>query len=226
MGEWNDADGALWHTIDILAAAVSGRIRERQPVLTQFAPQHGPEEIVLAQGVFRLSEFVAAGDGSYQHTTFIAGGTGAFGLAMLAGTAVGSAVGNSKRRAAAAAAAAQRWRQVDEGWLFVSSHGFYLQTRTAFLPWSWHHVDAAQVVERSCTLLQGSSTRGPVSYLVHSPWAELVFVLWATARHRRHPQLLDGSWLPPGWVDHAKACGEWPQERVLELEAGLHRDTR
>jgi hypothetical protein len=222
--EWSDADTALWHTLDILCAASTGRLAQRQPLLTQFPPQYAPDEIVLAQGHFRLAEHTAAGDGSYLHSTTVVGGTGGFGLALLAGTALASAAGNSRRRAEAAAAAARQWRQIDEGWLFVSSHGFYLQTPTALLPWAWEHVDAAQVVERSCAHLQGRSTQGPVSYLLQSAWAELVFVLWGLARHRRHPQLLEGSWLPPGWVDHARACDRWPQRQVAELEAALRID--
>ena len=42
-------------------------------------------------------------------------------------------------------------------------------------------------------------------WAIASDWAELVFVLWALARHPRHPQLINGEWLPPGWLEHAEA---------------------
>jgi hypothetical protein len=88
----------------------------------------------------------------------------------------------------------------------VSTHGFYLQTQSAgLLPWSWGALVSAAMTARSSVHLQGLTAHGKgVSWLLRTPWAELVFVLWALARHPQHPQLLTGSWLPPGWVEHAR----------------------
>jgi hypothetical protein len=51
--------------------------------------------------------------------------------------------------------------------------------------------------------ISGEGANGPISWLLSSDWAELIFVSWALARHPRHPQLLSGGWLPPGWANHA-----------------------
>lgn len=58
--------------------------------------------------------------------SLIATGRGA--LPAMAVFSAGQAMGNSRRRAAAAAASVPRWRTIDTGAVFVSTHGFYLQT--------------------------------------------------------------------------------------------------
>lgn len=69
---------------------------------------------------------------------------------------------------------------IDTGMIYVSAYGFYLSGEGGLYPWSWGF-----------------------SWILRSDWAELVFVTWALAVHPRHPQLLTGGWLPPGWLDWA-----------------------
>lgn len=55
--------------------------------------------------------------------------------------------------------------------------------------------------------ISGNSENGPVSWLLHTQWAELVFITWALTHHPEHPQLPDSEWLPAGWVDHTRQSG-------------------
>ena len=67
---------------------------------------------------------------------------------------------------------------------------------------------SASMVAPESIHFSGQSSTGPVSYLVSSEWAELIFVLWALVRHPSHPQLIAAGWLPPGWIDHANRHGQ------------------
>ncbi|WIX82014.1 hypothetical protein QRX50_15230 [Amycolatopsis carbonis] len=130
-------------------------------------------------------------------------GTGALGVGLVAGSLVGGAVAKSRARTAAAAAAVPRWVPVEQGTLYPSAHGFYLHTPRV-LAWNWPAITGATMVGPGMVHITGESKSGPISWLVQSDWAELVFVTWAFAVHPRHPQLVTGQWLPPGWVDHAR----------------------
>jgi hypothetical protein len=218
---WSQHDSALWYTLDILAAWLGGGLEARPPVLTPFAPSLGQGERVLTEGSYQLSEYVALGDGSYDHSTFIAGGTGLLGMTLLAGTIAGSAIGNSRRRAEAERDARERWHPVAWGTLAVSTHGFYLTNQYGLNPWSWYGVSAATVVGPGAVHLQGQGSHGPTSWIVQSDWAELLFVAWAVTRHRHHPQLVTGSWLPPGWVQRATRSGYMPRRQMDEIARAL-----
>lgn len=196
---YSDHDAAIWHTRAILRHLREGRPHALPQVATAFPPQLGPDERVLAVGRFELLTFRAVGDGSYQHDGGFFFATGLGGLAATAAVAGVRAAGNSRRRGAAAADAVPRWVVDDAGVLFVSTHGFYLDTGRAFLPWAWPHVDTMQLVAPRAVHLQGRSTDGPVSWILQADWAELVFVLWCLVRHPAHPQLTSGQWVPAGW---------------------------
>ena len=194
---WTQHDTALWHTLDILAMSLTGTLGQRPAVPTSFAPAWGPAETILAQGPYELMLFTAADGGS-----FLIGGTGGLGLALLAGSAIYSA---SRRT--------EKWRQVDHGQLSASTHGFYLASTVGLRPWSWDGIDAVTVAGPRAVYLQGRSDQGAqVCWGVRSDWAELLFVLWALARHRQAPQLLNGAWLPPGWTARAAHHG-YPTDR-------------
>lgn len=220
MRQWTSHDAAVWHTRDILHAVQRGRL-DRRPVLpTPFAPAHALDEAVLAQSAFELLTHRAIGDGSYQHSSGAFLATGRGGLAMTAGFFAGQAVMNGRRRRAAAQDSVPRWVVDDVGALWVSSHGFYLQTASGLFPWAWSSVQAAQLVAPRSVHLQGAGPSGPISWIVAADWAELVFVLWASARHPRHPSLARDGWVPPGW--HERAAGFSPAlpERTRGLAGG------
>ncbi|SIR99105.1 hypothetical protein SAMN05445060_2016 [Williamsia sterculiae] len=159
------------------------------------------------QGAFTLHDFGAMGDGSYVHNNgffFASGGTG---LALTAGMAAGRALGNGSRRSAAQAAAVARWKQIDQGALFVSTHGFRMQTQRGMYSWWWDAIGSMQLVAPGTVQFSGDSANGHVTWILGSEWAELVFTFWARVRHRRHPQFLNGGWVPPGWAQRYGASG-------------------
>ena len=205
---WGPYDTALWHTCAVLAAVRANRLEGLPQIGVPFAMQMGGcDERIFGSGEMVLSEWDAPGDGSYQHSGGFFMATGKGGLALTAGVAGMQAIGNASRRRRAAAAAQPRWLPVDHGLIHVGTHGYYLQTPNGFHPWNWESLDSAQVVDMAKVWLQGRSVNGPVSWLIDSHFAELTFVLWALARHPRHPQLIDGSWLPPNWAPWAADQG-------------------
>jgi hypothetical protein len=211
---WLPADTALWTTCHIVSDTVRGRAPEHR-IETLFPLLAG--EIALAAGDLRADSFHAAGDGSYQRSTAFAFGTGLFGLALAAGTLAASASGNAARRNQAAADAQQAWRPAFAGTIFVTTHGFVLQTMQGLHRWHWDAIELMQVAGFNSAILQGRTDAGPVTWRLTSEWTELVFALWALRRHPSHPQLLDGSWLPANWLPWATAQGYRPHLDRPEL---------
>lgn len=205
---WTDRESILWQTCSYVAALVEGR--EPAPpseIMTTFVPQGGPADMLLAQGPHERLSFRALGDGTYTHDSGYFFATGPAGLAASAGVAVFRAAGNSNRRHAARAAAQQRWVVEDSGHVTVGTEGFHLATHEGVFYWTWGSITAASLVAPENLEMYGDSTVGPVHWILHTPWAELIFVLWALRRHRRHPQLVTGTWLPPGFLDHVADQG-------------------
>jgi len=173
-------------------------------VVGPFPPSIGPDEHFWVSAPYALRKHRSMGDGSWSAPMIIAGGTGAFGVGLLAGSVIGNASASSRARRQAAADAVPRWVVTEHGALHVSRYGFYLAAQ-APCPWPWESVTSATMVGPGSVHMSGDSVRGPVSWIIDSDWSELVFVLWALARHPTHPQLLSGGWLPPGWVQWAVA---------------------
>ena len=194
----------MWRTCHISTEISERRVPEYR-VATLFPLRE--REIAFADGPVHVDSFHAAGDGSYSTSTTVMAGTGLFGLALGAATMAGSAIGNASRRSRAEADATRMWRRVVLGSVVVTSQGFYLLDDSGIYPWTWQSIDLMQVVGFSQVILQGSSSTGPVTWRLTSDWAELVFVLWAMSRHPQHPQLVDGSWIPNGWIDWAARNG-------------------
>lgn len=102
------------------------------------------------------------------------------------------------------------WTAIDVGQLTVSTIGFYLETDDAVNPWDYGSIVAAELAGPGRVYLTGTSQRGTVCWLLTSIWAELVFVLWARARHPQHPQLVKHDWIPDGWVERIAEAGLSP----------------
>jgi hypothetical protein len=201
---WTDADSALWHTARILAAVESGVVPD-EGIRTLFPLHEG--EVALAQGTYTVDAMRAIGDGSYQRTGSFAFGTGVLGLALTAGTLAANASQNNAAREQAMADAQVVWRPDHGGILTVTNLGFFLVTSTGTFWWDWASIDLMQVIGFNTVVLQGRSDRGPVTWRVFSYWSELVFVLWARARHPGHPQLAGRAWLPERWEAWAAWAG-------------------
>ncbi|MCF6743429.1 hypothetical protein E9529_03915 [Blastococcus sp. KM273128] len=199
--EWTDRDSALWHTCEIAVDLAHGTVpAPRLQVVSIFPPMLASDEQYWAAGPYVLHEERARGDGSYVRDSGFFFATGRGGLTATAAVAALRARGNSNRRKQAQMDAIPRWTPIDAGTLYLSRYGFHLHSSGGVWPWDWPSVTAAQMVGPAAVHIFGASTRGPVSWIVQSDWAELLFVAWAIARHPRHPQLLTGGWLPPGWL--------------------------
>lgn len=202
------ADSALWTTCKIVSAL---RRREIPDVRVATLFPLNENEIAFAEGPVHVDEFTTAGNGSYVTRTTFVGGTGLFGLALGAATLGASAAGNASRRAAAQAAATAQWRPVVQGSVVVTSRGFYLLDQKGKYDWDWGSIDLMQVAGFTSLVMQGRTSTGrQLAWRISSDWSELIFVLWAMARHPEHPQLLDGSWIPEGWAAWAAAQGYAP----------------
>lgn len=210
---WQDYDSALWHTCTVLAAAGQDRLHEVPGNAVPFAMQlGGAEERIFGSGQFVLSSWEAPGDGTYHRTGGFFMATGGAALALTGVVAGVTALRNSARRREAAAMAQPRWLPVDQGLIHVGTHGFYLQTINGFHQWGWNCVHSTIITGPGSIWVQGQSVQGPISWRINSHWAELAFVLWATTCHPHHPQLIDGSWLPPHWITWATHHGYPPPQ--------------
>jgi hypothetical protein len=166
-----------------------------------------PAEVAFAQGPVGVESFHAIGDGSRPAGSTVLATSGGFGFALGVAT---YAIANANRQAQAAADATPMWRPAFGGSVVVTSQGFYLLDDAGKLDWDWDSIDLMQVVGFSCVVMQGQSAAGPVTWRITSDWAELIFVMWAMARHPRHPQLLDRSWIPARWPEWAEQQGYRP----------------
>ena len=179
-----------------------------------------PAEIAFAEGPVAVESFHAVGDGSRPSSSTFLATSGRFGLAIGAAT---YAIVNANRQAQAVADATPMWRPALHGSVVVTSQGFYLLDHSGKLDWDWDSIELMQVVGFGCVVLQGQSANGPVTWRISSDWAELIFVLWAMARHPGHPQLLERSWIPPRWPEWAEQRGyrpHLPEQASLEPEPG------
>jgi hypothetical protein len=201
---WTTRDEVLRYTCMLAAElAGGGPVLSAGEVAAPFPPTLGEARPLWGAGSFTLHEWRAPGDGSWQPTRTVAFGTDALGAGLIIGSLLGGMIANSRARRDAEAAAIPRWMPIARGGLYVGERGFYLHTDRV-LAWDWASVTAASMIEPAAVHLSGNSEHGPVSWLLCSDWAELLFISWALTRHPRHPQLVDGQWLPPGWLDHAR----------------------
>ncbi|MDP9905964.1 MULTISPECIES: hypothetical protein [Arthrobacter] len=225
--QWTARDEALWTTAELAVLTMRGQLGQRQHLPVPFALRlGGPEERIVAHGGFQLLSWHAPGDGSYAHSHGMMVATGRGGLAMMAGFAAAQAIGNASRRRQAAEMAQPRWVPIDHGTVAVSNFGFYLHSPTGIHAWNWHGIHMASLVGPGQLSIDGVSENGPIKWILHSDWAELVFMLWASVCNPTHPQMTDRTWLPQDWMTkamvHAMSNQGYPthfafQEVVREL---------
>lgn len=208
--QWSDGDQGMLLTCRIIADIVAKRLPGLR-TQTYFRLPRGT--VAFVSGPLRTLEFRANGDGSYTTRSTVVAGTGGLGLAMLAGSLAGSAIGNGRARARAMADAQVSFRHQFDAIVYVTNAGFVFQSRDGVYTWDWSSIDAMQMVGPHDALMQGRSDRGHLTWRLLTPWAELIMVLWALDQHPSHPQLADGSWLTPGWLDRARSFG---------FDPGLH----
>lgn len=211
---WSAHDAAVLATVEIASALVAGEPERLRPVVADFPPQIAYDETLLAVGDVDVLTYRAVGDGSYAHRSPAVVASGGRGASAALATAAASAAGNRARRRRAQADAQARWVLDDRGAIWVSTAGFYLRTPSGLFPWGWDAVRAVSVVGPAAARVDGAGQAGTVTWMLRTDWAELLFVLWALRRHPAHPQLGDGSWLPPGWQQRARERGVVPARDV------------
>ncbi|WNM25017.1 hypothetical protein [Demequina capsici] len=215
-GAWTWWDEAALYSAHVVAQVMSGRGDEvPQGEVASFPPRIAAGERFLTQGWYRLREWTAPGNGTYAQTSGVMLATGAVGVAASAAFMAATALSNSQRRAAAAAAAAPRWHEVDRGNLHVSTAGFYLASHLGVRSWPWAAVIACDPVDATRLSVTGSTASGSqVAWVIESPWASLLFGMWAAHIHPQHPTFESGAWLPRGWESRASAAGKVLPTRV------------
>lgn len=216
---WTERDEVLWQTCAYVAATVAGRqIAPREPMATTFAPQGGAQDVLLCTGPYERLAFRAVGDGSYTSSGGLFLGTGKIGLTLTAGVLVARGLRNRSRRAAAERATVPRWVVEERGQLTVGTRGFHLSPATGVFYWDWGSITEMTIDAPGCFTMSGASTRGPVRWTFATPWAELVFALWALDRHPGHPQLVTGDWLPADFLTRVAESGHEPPLRRAAIE--------
>lgn len=198
---WTQLDEYLWHTCDILADLVEGRLEERPPVATM--ARLDPDERALAVGPAELWVWRAVGDGSYVHNNVVAFGS----PGMVLSTMIGSAIGNAARARAAAEAARPRWVPDSAGEVTLTTRKIFFGNFRSPLVIGWDGMDAIDLVAPDifqCTLWSNGQ-HWPVRF--RTPWASLVFVLTAMTSFPAHPRLLGAGWLPPDFEQRCAAVG-------------------
>lgn len=208
-GPFTEADAAIWHTLAINGDLDAGALGNRPSLPSYIRLEHG--EKLLAQGPFHLMEHRAVGDGSYAHNSSMFYASGAAGHAATVAFAMGRASGNAKRRAQAAADAVPRWVPLGSGTASVTTHRVWFEEPSRLYAWPWEAMTSTRLMAPHQLQFSGNTERGePVSWILDSDWAELCFTLWARAVYPQHPQFLDHAWIPPGFVERARAAGYDP----------------
>lgn len=201
-------DSAIWRTVRINTAMDRNELHTLEHLGTPFAPSIAPgSEHMLVNGTYVLAVYRALGDGTYQHNNSFFFATGTLGLALTAGMAAGQAAGNSSRRNQAAMNAVPRWVVDDQGMVFVSDRGFYFQSQLGHREWNFDFIGEMELCGPALVRMVGQSTTGQVHFMIQSDWSELIFSLWARARHPHHAQFKGATWIPPGWRERAEAAG-------------------
>jgi len=206
--EWTTMDEVRLLTCQIAADLLAGRVPALRVATTFWLPQG---EVAVTNGPVRVLELRAAGDGSYVHTSGFAFGTGALGVALLAGSLMGNAAGNTRRRRQAEQDARLAFRHQFDASVFVTTAGFVFQDAQGVGRWGHGDINTMQMLGPSAVAMQGDAIDRSVTWQLLTPWAELIFVAWALRQHPHHPQLVDGSWLMGEWLHYARMHGRDPR---------------
>lgn len=181
------------------------------PPLRSPAPFRLAEGVVaFVQGPASVAELRAAGDGSYSVSSPFVFGWGTVGLAAVGAQMAANASARKRAQRQAMADAQVMFRHQFDATMYVTNTGWVFHTPSGVFTWLHTDVHAMEMIEPNAVVMQGNSDRGRLTWRIMSPYAELVFVLWALDQNPQHPQLIDGSWLQPGWLDHARSLGHEP----------------
>lgn len=218
--EWTEHESALWQTCNYLVEIFDhDRLPAHIPIA--FAHQFSSDEVVFAWSEFQRSWFGAAGDGSYNSSTFVVGGLSAGGLALGAATLGASALRNSSKKARARLDATDMWRPFDQGHLYISSGGFYLQSQHGLLPFSFGSIAQADLGAPGVLVYMAyMDGGGQEQFALTTIYAELIFALWAYSHAPHHPKLQNLGFLPSEFVARVQYAGVWDSSPLKPLTEG------
>jgi hypothetical protein len=203
VSTWSPLDEYLWHSCDVLADLVEGRLGQRPLVATM--ARLAPGDRALAVGPAERLTWRAVGDDSYTHTSVVAFGSTGFVLGSMAA----SAVGNSARRRTAALNAQPRWVLDGAGEVTVTTRKVYFGHPVCSLDLDWTGLNTIDIVAPDVfqtTFLNTHSGR-QMTVQLRTPWASLIFVLAALAAFPAHPRLLGRGWLPADFEKRSADLG-------------------
>lgn len=205
---WTEYDDGLLYTLWIVSSLLTGRGERLECLNPPFAIDYHQGERVFTAAPFQVLAWASPGDGTYLHDSSFLFATGRGGLTVTAAAAAFRAAGNARRRGQAERDAMPRWMPVDQGTVWVSSHGFRIGTMRGLTTWPWSSVDGMQMVNQGDVQIQAQSVDGPINCQIVSPAAELIFALWVLALQVPHPQWMDRGWIPAHWLSWAAAQGK------------------
>jgi hypothetical protein len=206
--EWTEHEVMLWETARIVGAILRGETLSSKHCNFALSLSDDFSEALLATGGFQRDWLGAIGDGTYRTNTTVVGGFSPVGVMLGAATLGASALGNASRKSKAAADASIVWRQLDSGWLHVSTRGFYLETRSQLHPFAFWSIQRIDLLGAGAVQWSAASCNGTVqTYRLSSVCAELAFVLWALARCPTHHQFLGMTWLPQAFMERVRFAG-------------------
>lgn len=200
---WSPLDEYLWHTCDIIADLVEGRLNQRPRVATSARLAAG--ERPLAVGPAERHTFRALGNGSYSHSSVFAFGSPTF----VIGSMVGNAMVNSSRRRTAEQNAQPRWVVDGGGELTITTNKIYFGHPVYWVELDWTGLDTADLVGPDVFQTSFRNVRDGKQLLIQfrTPWASLLFVLAALTAFPAHPRLLGRGWLPWGFEQRCVDLG-------------------
>lgn len=201
---WTTRDDALLKTCET-AVDLSRHIEPTFPEVLAPFPPAAPDRQFWVADEFELLDWRAAGDGSYVHKSGLYFGRGGLGLSFVAAATTATALGNRHRRKRAIKNTELRWTTIGQGEVYIAPSSMTMDAGSALYTWRHEDIQAAEMMSPGCFQFQGLSNAEPVKWVLVSTWAELIFVTWALHHHPRHPQLINGDWLPEGWLDY---CAE------------------
>ena len=159
--EWTTMDEVRLLTCQIAADLLAGRVPALRVATTFWLPQG---EVAVTNGPVRVLELRAAGDGSYVHTSGFAFGTGVLGVAVLAGSLMGNAAGNTRRRRQAEQDARLAFRHQFDASVFVTTAGFVFQDAQGVGRWGHGDINTMQMLGPSAVAMQGDAIDRSVTW--------------------------------------------------------------
>ncbi|WP_152770244.1 hypothetical protein [Streptomyces spongiae] len=203
---WSVLDEYLWHTCDILADFVEGRLDQRPLVATSAKLE--PGDRALASGPAQRLTWRALGDGTFTQSDLVAFGDTTFVLSSM----VGNALGNAARRRSAALNAQPRWVPDGTGEIALTLRKIHFVHPVCGIELGWTSLETIDLVAPD--IFQASfpndRTENGVPHIImqfQTPWASLLFVLAALAGFPAHPRLLGRGWLPSDFEQRCVILG-------------------